>query len=72
MYSAEKKKYEAEQRQIEKIKSLLFPFGNLQERVDNVMPYYAEYGSAFINMLYKNSTGLQQEFCIITAVDTGK
>ena len=72
MYAAEKKKYEAEQRQIEKIKSLLFPFGNLQERVDNVMPYYAEYGSAFINMLYKNSTGLQQEFCIITAVDTGK
>ena len=72
MYSAEKKKYEAEQRQIEKIKRMLFPFGNLQERVDNIMPYYAEYGSAFINMLYKNSTGLKQEFCIITAVDSGK
>lgn len=66
MLVAEKKKFEAQQRQIEKIKAGLFPTGNLQERVDNILPYYALYGPAFITMLYENSTGLQQEFCIVT------
>ncbi len=66
MLLAEKKKFEAQQRQVEKIKELLFPCGNLQERVDNIMPYYAYYGPAFIQTLYEHSAGLQQEFCIIT------
>lgn len=68
MLNAEKKKFEARQRQVQKIKSGLFPNNNLQERVDNIMPYYALYGKGFIDMLYQHSTGLQQEFCILNAV----
>ncbi|RYD73275.1 MAG: bacillithiol biosynthesis BshC, partial [Sphingobacteriales bacterium] len=65
MYSAEKKKFEAQQRQIEKIKSVLYPNGTLQERIDNLLPWYAKYGKAFIDMLYKNSLGLEQEFVLL-------
>lgn len=65
MLKAEKKKFEAQQRHIHKIRDMLFPSGTLQERVDNLLPYYAVYGKAFIEMLYRNSTGLQQEFCIV-------
>ena len=66
IYKAEKKKFEAQQRQVEKIKDLLFPAGNLQERIDNIMPYYASYGRSFIDTLYKHSLTLQQEFTILT------
>ncbi len=66
MLVAEKKKFEAHQRQVEKIKSGLFPSDSLQERVDNILPYYAQYGAGFIQMLYGHSLGLQQEFCIVT------
>jgi bacillithiol synthase len=63
---AEKKKFEAEERQIEKLKEELFPTGNLQERVDNFIPYYCRYGKSFMEMLYKCSKGLDQQFCLIT------
>ncbi len=66
MLKAEIKKFEAQKRQVEKIKGNLFPAGNLQERADNMLPYYAKYGSSFIDMLHRHSLGLQQEFCIIT------
>jgi len=69
MLLAEKHKFEAQQRQVEKIKASLFPWDNLQERVDNIMPYYAIYGPEFIQALYENSNGLQQDFCILTETD---
>ena len=65
MFKAEKKKFEAQQRQLHKIKATLFPSGTLQERVDNLLPYYAIWGKSFIQMLYKYSTGFKQEFCIV-------
>ena len=65
MLRAEKKKFEAQQRQIIKIKEDLFPAGTLQERVDNLLPYYSLWGRDFIKMLYDNSKGLEQEFCIV-------
>jgi uncharacterized protein YllA (UPF0747 family) len=67
MLNAEKKKFEARQRQVEKIKDQLFPNNSLQERVDNIMPFYAHYGKGFIDILYKHSLGLKQEFCILSA-----
>ncbi len=69
MLLAEKHKFEAQQRQVEKIKASLFPWDNLQERVDNIMPYYAIYGTEFLQALYENSNGLQQDFCILTETD---
>lgn len=65
MVRAEKRKYENEQQQIEQVKAGLFPTGGLQERIENFMPYYAKWGRAFIECLYKSSLTLEQEFVII-------
>ena len=62
---AEKRKYEAEQRQIHVIKSALFPHEGLQERVENFMPYYAKWGMDFFTLLYNHSLTLEQEFVIL-------
>lgn len=62
---AEKRKYEAGQRQLKKIKEKLFPNNNLQERIDNLMPYYAKWGKDFIRMLYDHSEALDMQFGIM-------
>lgn len=64
---AEKKKFEAQQRQLHKLKTTLFPNNNLQERIDNMIPYYAVMGKALLQMIYNNSKGLEQEFGIIVS-----
>jgi bacillithiol synthase len=66
MLRAEKRKFETEQRHIQFIKNGLFPAGNLQERVDNFMPYYARYGPEFIRQLYACSPVNQPVFTILT------
>ena len=63
---AEKKKFEAQQRQIKKIKSQVNPLGNLQERVDNVLQYLAKNGASFIDMLYEKQPVFSAEFTILT------
>jgi bacillithiol biosynthesis cysteine-adding enzyme BshC len=66
MVSAEKKKFQAQQQQLHKIKLRLFPNDSLQERVDNLLPYYAKWGKDFIKAIYKNSLTLEQQFTILT------
>lgn len=65
MLRAEKKKYEQEQHQINTIKAALFPAGGLQERIENFLPYYALWGKAFIDCVYKSSLTLEQEFVVL-------
>jgi len=65
MLRAEKRKYKDQSGQIHAVKSALFPMNSLQERVDNFMPYYAKWGSKFIDMLYANSLALEQEFFVL-------
>jgi bacillithiol biosynthesis cysteine-adding enzyme BshC len=65
MLRAEKKKFEAQQRQLLKLKSELFPQDSLQERIENFMPFYAKWGKNFIKTIYDNSPGLEQEFVIL-------
>ena len=65
MLKAEKKKFEAQQRQIKKIKGAVYPLGNLQERVDNILTYITIYGKDFIDELYTNSNTLNPEFTIL-------
>ncbi len=65
MLKAEKKKFEASQRQIVKVKQSLFPSGVLQERIDNLLPFYASWGKDFIELLYENSKAIGHEFCIL-------
>ncbi len=69
MLKAEKRKYDAQQRQISKLKSMLFPHGELQERIDNVLPYYAKYGKQFLDMLHENSPVFNEAFTIIELED---
>jgi len=65
MLRAEKKKFEAQQRQLHKLKMQLFPQDSLQERIENLLPFYAKWGRGFIDAVYKNSLGLEQEFVIL-------
>jgi bacillithiol synthase len=62
---AEKKKMEAQQRQLKKIKAHLFPNNNLQERVENMMGFYARWGSGLLKIVYDHSLSLEQQFGII-------
>jgi bacillithiol biosynthesis cysteine-adding enzyme BshC len=65
MLKAEKKKYEAQQRQLHKLKTQLFPNNKLQERVENFMLLYAIQGKGFMEKIYQYSNGLQQEFAVL-------
>jgi bacillithiol biosynthesis cysteine-adding enzyme BshC len=61
----EKRKFDDINRQIHHIKSELFPLNNLQERIENFIPYYVKGGKGFIEDLYKHSLGLEQEFVVL-------
>lgn len=65
MLRAEKKKFEAQQRQLHKLKEGLFPHNNLQERIENFMPFYGKWGRQLIDALYHHSLSLEQEFVIL-------
>jgi len=65
MLRAEKRKFTDQQRQINTIKENLFPGNGLQERYDNMSYYYANWGKEFIDLLYKHSLNLEQEFVIL-------
>lgn len=68
MLRAEKRKFEEQQRQIQKIKEALFPDNGLQERVENFSWFYAKWGRGFMEELYKNSLALAQQFTILAEV----
>lgn len=65
MLRAEKKKSAATARQVATIKSTLFPDGVLQERVNNIFPFLAKYGTVFLQTLYEASTGITKDFCLL-------
>lgn len=66
MLRAEKKKFEAGQRQLQNMKGRLFPVNNLQERIENMLPFYAKYGKAFLKMIYDQSAAEKQVFTVLT------
>ena len=66
LLNAEKKKLATQLNQLAGVRSKLFPNGNLQERVDNFMPYYAKYGKRFIEMLYEHSPDINKSFIVLT------
>jgi len=72
MLRAEKKKHDAAIRKINKIKSIIFPNGNLQERVENVLPLLAKHGLSFIDALYTSSESLEQKFSILEIMEYKK
>ena len=66
MLKAERKKQAIQLQRIWKLKEELFPNHNLQERVDNFMPYYAQHGQSFIEAVLQHSLGLEQRFGVLT------
>ncbi len=65
MLRAEKRKFADQQRQIHTVKEKLFPKNGLQERVDNIMYYYAKWGKDFIQQVYQHSLSLEEEFVVL-------
>ncbi|MFN5480044.1 MAG: bacillithiol biosynthesis cysteine-adding enzyme BshC, partial [Chitinophagaceae bacterium] len=65
MLKAERKKQSTQLQRIWKLKSELFPNDTLQERKLNFMPFYAQYGPAFIQSLLRHSLSLEQKFEIL-------
>lgn len=65
MLRAEKKNYEALQRQLQQVKAALFPNDQLQERIENFMPYYATWGEDFFKCLHQYSGTFEQQFGIL-------
>jgi bacillithiol synthase len=71
MMKAEKKKFEAQQRHISKVKLSLFPNGILQERINNILEYVSVYGIEFVDELYQNSNAFADSFTILTEKTNG-
>jgi bacillithiol biosynthesis cysteine-adding enzyme BshC len=65
MMRAERKKHEALQNHVRQMKEVLFPKASLQERVENMGPFYAKWGSGFIDELLDHSLSLEQQFTIL-------
>ena len=65
LLKAEKRRFGEQQRQLNALKNALFPHDNLQERIENFMPWYAAYGPSFIRELYRHSPALAQEFIVL-------
>ena len=66
MLRAEKRKFSTQQQQLKKLREALFPNGGLQERVENFSSFYALWGPAFIDALYRHSLSFEQEFTVLT------
>ncbi|HTS43508.1 MAG TPA: bacillithiol biosynthesis cysteine-adding enzyme BshC [Puia sp.] len=65
LLKAEKRKFEAQRLHIHSIKSALFPLEDLQERIENFLPYYAVWGRKFLDIIYKHSLALEQKFVVL-------
>lgn len=65
MLQVEKRKFSDQQNQVQTLKRALFPRNGLQERVDNIAPYFARWGDAFISMIYEHSPLLEQVFTVV-------
>jgi len=63
--SAEKKKFDTELAQIQKLKAALFPNNNLQERVENYAGFYAKHGPQIMDALLDASLTIEQEFVVL-------
>lgn len=66
LLKAERRRFGDQQRQLAALKAELFPHDNLQERVENFMPWYAALGQGFLHDLYRHSPVLEQQFVVLT------
>ncbi|MBS1773388.1 MAG: bacillithiol biosynthesis cysteine-adding enzyme BshC [Bacteroidetes bacterium] len=68
MLRAEKRKMHVQLERISRLKNSVFPNNyNLQERVENFIGYYAQYGAQYFDLLYQSIEPLHNEFLVIEA-----
>jgi bacillithiol synthase len=65
MLRAEKRKMDTQVQRIERLKSSLFPNNSLQERVENFMEYYLQYGMSFFDTILAGINPMQPGFLVI-------
>ncbi len=65
MIRSAKKGFKVQIKNISKIKSFLFPAGNLQERVEGLLYFYSEFGTALLHDIYENSPALEPKFVLL-------
>lgn len=65
MLRAAMRREEALVNQVSNIYEALFPKNGLQERVENIIPYLANYGLGIFDVLLANSGSTEQDFTII-------
>lgn len=70
MLKATRTRSDAMTRQVQKLKSQLSPGGSLQERYDNILPYYAIYGKSIIKVIYDFSGTFEHKFNVITEINS--
>lgn len=68
MIRSAKKAFKVQIKNISKVKSFLFPQGNLQERVEGLLYFYSEYGTDLLKAIYDNSPALEAKFVILTEI----
>ncbi len=66
MLRAEKRRLHTGLEQLARLRSELFPGGGLQERVENFMPYFLQYGPSFFDELLNAIDPLRNEFLVLT------
>jgi len=66
MLKAAKQKHETALSQIRTIKEKLFPEGQLQERVDNFIPFYIKHGQRFLDALKQGLDPFEHDLIIFT------
>ncbi len=65
MLRAEKKKMQEQLSRISKLKNTLFPNNGLQERVENFIAYYLQYGPAYLDILKDATRAFDTSFLVI-------
>jgi bacillithiol biosynthesis cysteine-adding enzyme BshC len=70
MLRAEKHKMQTRLMKLSKLKALLFPGNGLQERVENFMGFYLQYGREYIDILKENMQPMRHEFLVVTEHET--
>jgi len=65
MYRAEKRKMDDHLQHIRKLRALLFPGENLQERSDNFLSMFLQYGFGYFDLLKEKIQPLKNEFLVI-------
>jgi bacillithiol biosynthesis cysteine-adding enzyme BshC len=65
---AEKRRFTEQQQHVQKLKAVLFPAGNLQERVENFSGRYSAHNKFFFEALKNHSLSFGQKFAVLTQV----